>query len=44
LHSTVISLLDYLKRAYVPNLQVSDETGYWEQRDLDELKRLMAGF
>jgi hypothetical protein len=44
LHSTVVSLLDYLKRAYVPSLQVDDETGFWEHRDLEELKRLMAGF
>ena len=43
LHSTVVSLLDYLKRAYVPGLKVEDETGYWEHRDLDTLKRLMAG-
>ena len=44
LHSTVVSLLDYLKRAYIPGLKVDDETGYWEQRDPEELKRLMAGF
>lgn len=43
LHSTLVSLLDYLKRAYVPDLKVDDETGYWEKRDLDALKRLMAG-
>jgi hypothetical protein len=43
LHSTAVSLLDYLKRAYVPGLKVEDETGYWETRDLDKLKRLMAG-
>jgi hypothetical protein len=43
LHSTVISLLDYLKKAYIPGLHVDDETGFWEHRDLEELKRLMAG-
>lgn len=43
LHSTTVSLLDYLKRAYVPGLKVEDETGYWEDRDLEHLKRLMAG-
>jgi hypothetical protein len=42
LHAVVVSLLDYLNKAYVPGLQVSDETGYWEKRDLDGLKRLMA--
>lgn len=42
LHSTAVSLLDYLKRAYVPGLKVEDETGYWETRDLDALKRRMA--
>jgi len=44
LHNTVVGLLDYLKRAYIPNLQVLDESGYWERRDKDALKRLMAGF
>jgi len=43
LHSTAVSLLDYLKRAYVPGLKVEDETNYWETRDLGALKRLMAG-
>jgi len=44
LHFAVVGLLDYLKRAYIPNLQVLDESGYWERRDQDALKRLMAGF
>ena len=43
LHSTVVSLLDYVKRAYVPGLKVEDETGYWDDRDMEHLKRLMAG-
>lgn len=43
LHSTVVSLLDYLKRAYVSDLQVNDETGYWDDRDLSALKRRMDG-
>ncbi len=43
LHTTVVSLLDHLKSAYIPGLQVHDETGYWERRDREELKRLMAG-
>ena len=41
LHKTVVSLLDYLKRAYVSDLQVLDESGYWETRDEAALKRLM---
>jgi hypothetical protein len=41
LHATVVGLLDYLKRAYVADLQVADETGYWETRDLAALRRLM---
>jgi len=41
LHRTVIGLLDYLKQAYMPDLQVSDETRYWDQRDEAELKRHM---
>ena len=41
LHRTLVSLLDYLKRAYVPDLQVMDETGYWDVRDDAALRRLM---
>lgn len=41
LHKTVVSLLDYLKRAYVPDLQVQDESGYWDTRDDEALRRLM---
>jgi hypothetical protein len=33
LHKTVIRLLEYLKKAYVPDLKVSDDSGYWEHRD-----------
>lgn len=43
LHKTVVSLLDYLKRAYVRDLQVLDESGYWDTRDEAALKRLMEG-
>ena len=43
LHKTVISLLDYLKRAYVSDLQVLDESGYWDTRDEEALKYLMEG-
>lgn len=43
LHKTVVGLLDYLKRAYVSDLQVLDESGYWGTRDEEALKRLMQG-
>jgi len=32
-HITVVKLLDYLKKRYVPNLEVIDNTGYWYSRD-----------
>lgn len=32
-HMTVVKLLDYLKKRYVPNLEVIDNTGYWYSRD-----------
>jgi len=32
-HVTVVKLLDYLKKRYVPNLEVIDNTGYWYSRD-----------
>ena len=41
LHRTVVGLLDYLKRAYVGDLRVLDDSGYWESRDDGALKRLM---
>ncbi len=37
-HIAVVWLLRYLKRRYIPNLEVSDEAGYWESDDLDALK------
>jgi hypothetical protein len=43
LHVTVVGLLDYLKRAYIHDLRVTDDTGYWEDRDADALRRLMDG-
>lgn len=42
LHKTVVSLLDYLKRAYVPDLEVHDESGYWLDRDDAALSKLMS--
>jgi len=41
LHRTVVGLLDYLKRAYLPDLQVLDDSGYWHDRDDAALERLM---
>jgi len=32
-HMTLIKLLDYVKKRYVPNLEVIDNTGYWYSRD-----------
>jgi hypothetical protein len=32
-HISLIKVLDYLKKKYVPNLEVIDNTGYWYSRD-----------
>ncbi len=32
-HMTLVKLLDYVKKRYVPNLEVIDNTGYWYSRD-----------
>lgn len=32
-HKILVKLLDYLKKRYVPNLEVIDNTGYWYSRD-----------
>ena len=32
-HVAVVKLLDYLKKRYVSNLEVIDNTGYWYSRD-----------
>ncbi len=32
-HRTLVKLLDYVKKRYVPNLEVIDNTGYWYSRD-----------
>lgn len=37
-HRTLVRLLDYLKKRYVPNLEVIDPTGYWVSRDENVLK------
>ena len=36
---TLIELLSALKREFLPDLEVSDDGGYWETRDLAELVR-----
>ncbi len=42
LHMTVVRLLDYLKKTYVPDLKVQDDSGYWEHRDEDLLRRVIS--
>lgn len=39
IHITVIKLLQYLKQKYLPDLEVEDESGYWETGDITELER-----
>lgn len=38
-HVAVVELLAALRREFLPDLEVSDEGGYWETRDLAELAR-----
>jgi hypothetical protein len=38
-HVALLEMLAALKREFVPDLEVSDEGGYWEKRDLAELAR-----
>jgi hypothetical protein len=40
-HVWVIALLRYLKAKYIPNLEVSDEGGYWDTEDRKALERKM---
>ena len=40
-HVALIELLAALKREYFPDLQVTDESGYWETRDPDALQEKM---
>ncbi len=42
LHLCVIRLLDRLKAGYVPDLEVSDDSGYWGHRDEALLKAALA--
>lgn len=43
LHLTLVGLLDYLKSAYMRDLNVTDEAGYWQDRDIAALRLLMDG-
>jgi hypothetical protein len=40
-HVALVELLSALKSEFLPNLEVSDEGGYWERRDLAELRQKM---
>jgi hypothetical protein len=37
-HIQVVKLLDYLKKKYIKDLEVIDTSGYWNNRDEEELK------
>lgn len=41
-HIALVEMLSALKREFFPDLEVSDEGGYWEKRDVGELRRKMA--
>ncbi len=41
-HVALVEMLAALKREFLPDLEVSDEGGYWETRDLAELIRKHA--
>lgn len=38
-HVALIELLTYLKREFIPDLEVIDEGGYWEARDVRSLQQ-----
>jgi len=38
IHIAIIQLLRFLKKRYIPNLEVIDEGGYWETSDKTELE------
>lgn len=37
-HVALIELLDALKKEFIPDLEVHDEGGYWEHRDVERLR------
>ena len=38
-HVAVVELLAAIRKEFMPQLEVSDESGYWETRDVQELSR-----
>ncbi|NOZ06549.1 MAG: hypothetical protein GXP41_09420 [Chloroflexi bacterium] len=46
-HALIVALLRYVRDHYIHNLQVQDDTGFWETNDADELiqeHRMMGAF
>ena len=41
-HVALVEMLDALKREFIPDLEVSDEGGYWEKRDINLLAKNFA--
>ena len=41
-HVALVELLAALKTEFIPDLEVSDEGGYWERRDLAELRQKLT--
>ena len=41
-HISIIKLLKYLKKRYIPNLKVNDEGEYWESEDKEKLIEKIA--
>jgi len=37
-HLKVIALLEVVRRKFIPDLQVHDEAGFWENRDFEKLR------
>jgi hypothetical protein len=37
-HIKAVKILDYVKKKYISNLHVTDSSGFWENRDEEELK------
>lgn len=38
-HVLLVEMLDALKKEFIPNLEVQDEGGYWESRDVSALQK-----
>jgi len=41
IHVWIVGLLKYLKKHYIPDLEVRDESEYWETGNIDELNEKM---